>query len=232
MQKIVFIVQARMGSTRLPNKSLLYLNGHPVIEWVTTRAMKSRFCNKLIVAIPNTEDNNILYDYLMSKEISTFRGDENNVLSRYVSIANTQGATHIVRICADNPFICPRALDQLVASSLTRKHDYVYNHVPRNNLYPDGLGAEIITYDALMRIDTMATLPEYREHIFNYLLANAEEFSISTLDPSDPQLQHPNLKLDLDTIYDYMFLSRLNASIDSLSVDIVTQALKLSRPEK
>jgi len=221
-----------MGSTRLPNKSLLYLNGNPVIDWVTTRAMKSRFCTKLIVAIPNTEDNNILYDYLASKQISTFRGDENDVLSRYVSIAKTEGASHIIRICADNPYTCPHALDQLVGAALTRNHDYVYNHIPRNNLYPNGLGAEIITYDALMRIDSLATQPEDREHIFNYLLTNAHDFSTSTLDPLDPQLQHPNLKLDLDTIYDYMFLSRLKATINSPTIDIVSEALKLSRLEK
>ena len=123
-------------------------------------------------------------------------------------------ASHVVRICADNPLICPHEVDRLVAFFLEGSCDYAYNCVPRGNRYPDGLGAEIISFDLLEKIHRRATEPSQREHLFNFIWDHEREFRIATFDPKDPRLWHPEIRLDLDTMADYRRLLASGVHID------------------
>ena len=106
-----------MGSARLPQKMMLDLHGKPIIQWVVERSIKSKLINKLVVAIPDTNDNDLLYDFLQTLGVSIYRGSENNLVERYYKVAALYKATDIVRICADRPLICPNEIDNLIKYS-------------------------------------------------------------------------------------------------------------------
>jgi spore coat polysaccharide biosynthesis protein SpsF len=200
---------------------MLHLHGYPVIEWVCHRVAKARLIDRRVVAIPDTPLDDILALYLQQRGYKIFRGSETDVLGRFFGAAMEQQATHVIRICADNPLISGEEIDNLIRFYFSHTCDYAYNQRPLNNRYPDGLGAEIISFFLLERMHQEAMLPEQREHAFNYLWDHQEQFVIQTFDPTDPEIAQPQLKLDIDTAQDYLrFLSK-NLSLDISSREIV-----------
>lgn len=218
---IVGIIQARLGSTRLPYKMLLSLHGHPIIKWVVCRASKSKRLNALVVAIPDIAENDVLESCLHKLKADVFRGPEDDVLKRFYLSAKEKHATHIVRICGDNPLISGEAIDHLIEFYFANPCDYAYNHIPKGNTYPDGLGAEIISFDLLKYLEKNAVEPEHREHCFSYITDHPDCFSIKTFDPKNKQIACPELKLDIDTFEDYCRLSLKNFEINTPAEDIV-----------
>jgi len=218
---IVGIIQARLGSTRLPYKMLLSLHGHPIIKWVVYRASNSMRLNDLIVAIPDNAENDVLENYLHKLKADVFRGPEDDVLKRFYLSAKEKHATHIVRICADNPLISGEAIDHLIEFYFANPCDYAYNHIPRGNTYPDGLGAEIISFDLLEYLEKNAVEPKYREHCFSYITDHPDRFSIKTFDPVNKRIACPELKLDIDTFEDYRRLSLKDFEIDTSAEELV-----------
>ena len=167
--KVVAIVQARLGSTRLPLKSLLTLRGLPIIDWVTERLARARRLDGLIVAVPDTELDRVLYEHLNRRGVPVMAGPEEDVLARFALAAKQADADLVVRVCADNPCIWGEAVDRLVDFYRKGGCDYAYNHIPRGNLWPDGLGAEILSRELLDELDSRAKLPSQREHCLNYI---------------------------------------------------------------
>lgn len=220
-KKIVGIVQARLGSTRLPNKMLLSLHGSPLIEWVVRRVGKAELLDDLVVAVPDTRKDDVLAAYLEEIRVKVFRGPENDVLKRFYLAAQLTGADHIVRVCADNPLISGAEIDNLIRFYTDNPCDYAYNHIPRGNRYPDGLGAEIFPFQLLEKLDKEAVLPAHREHCVTFIHDNPELFSIKTFDPPDERIACPELKLDVDTFEDFSLLALKNIAIDTPDVEIV-----------
>ena len=219
--KIVGIIQARLGSSRLPYKMMLSLHGRPIIEWVVRRVSKARLLNEIVVATSVKKENDILAEYVRRLGFKVFRGSEEDVLDRFVQAASTVQATHVVRICADNPLIAPAEIDHLIQFYLDNKCDYAYNHIPLNNTYPDGLGAEIVSYKLLESLSKKAVLKEHREHIFLYIHDNREKFEIRTFDPPDKSIANPQLKFDIDTFDDYYYLSQKYFDLDITAQELV-----------
>lgn len=207
--KVVAIVQARLGSSRLPLKSLLSLRGTPLIDWVTGRLGKARRLDGIMAAVPDTELDRVLLEHLERQGVPVMAGPEDDVLRRFTLAARKSGADLVVRVCADNPCIWGEAVDRLVEYYEQADCDYAYNHIPRNNLWPDGLGAEILSRELLEELDRQATLPAQREHCLNYLWDNARRYRIATFDPREPWLQRPDLKLDVDSAEDFRRLALL-----------------------
>lgn len=218
---IVGIVQARMGASRLPNKMMLALHGYPVVEWIFRRCKRSVRLNRLVFAIPDGSQDDVLAEYLKRMGATVFRGSESDVLQRFWGAAQSFSATHVVRICADNPLICPEAIDHLVERYFDKPCDYIYNHIPKNNRYPDGLGAEMVNADLLDHLNRKAVAASQREHVFNYIWDNTDRFQIRTFDPPDAMLHLPDLKLDLDTHEDYLGLIRMDIHPEMTARQIV-----------
>jgi spore coat polysaccharide biosynthesis protein SpsF len=218
-----------MGASRLPNKMLLHLHGYPVVEWVYRRVMQSRLVDKVVFALPDTMQDNVLAFYLESIGAEVFLGSETDLVKRFYEAALLASADEVVRICADNPLICASEIDRLVEFFHNTPCDYAYNHIPRNNQYPDGLGAEICKLSLLAEINTQAVSPEHREHLFNYIWATDGRYIIKTFDPPD-FLKHPELKLDVDTIDDYKRLLRKEYQIGMSAKEIITTAITDSTP--
>ena len=139
-------------------------------------------------------------------------------------------AEYIVRICADNPLICASEIDRLIDYFAQHSCDYAYNHIPKNNRYPDGLGAEVCRMEMLEKIHAETRKPEYREHLFNYIWDNQTKYTIKTFDPPE-DLAHPDLKLDIDTQEDYKNLLEKHYRIDMSAQQVVNLALGNERYE-
>ena len=221
MTKIVAVIQARMNSSRLPGKMMLDLKGAPVIEWVYRRVGGARMVDDIIVAVPETPEDKILKEFLEGLGAGVFTGSEKDVLGRFYGAARERGATHVIRVCADNPFISPEEIDALVQFYLSHACDYAYNHIPKGNRYADGLGAEMVAMEVLERIHQRASLPEEREHIFNYVWNHADEFKMATFDPANEKVARPELRLDLDTQDDYDRYRGLPVDIEMPSEKII-----------
>ena len=214
-----------MGSSRLPGKMMLPLQGIPVVEWVFRRTKSAQSIQNIVFAIPATADNDVLNNYLTGMGANVFRGNEKDVVERFFLAAKEWNASHIVRICADNPFVTGTEIDHLVKFYFEMDCDYAYNHIPRNNRYPDGMGAEIVSFRILQTIHEEAGVDDHREHIFNYIWANPGKFKILTFDPEDERLAQPDIKLDLDTLQDYEKLCSMNVDIEMTAYEIIEQAL-------
>jgi len=218
------IIQARMGSKRLPNKMLLHLHGHPIIEWVYRRVKKSERLNKIIFALPENEEDDLLAWYLNSIGAIVFRGSEDDLVDRFYQAAKSSLSEVVVRICADNPLICASEIDRLIDYFIKHKCDYAYNHIPKNNTYPDGLGAEICRVELLKEINVKAKKPNHREHLFNYIWEHSGQYSIKTFNPPK-EFAYPELKLDIDTHGDYKRLLKKKYRIEMNTLEVIQAAL-------
>ncbi|MBN2523981.1 MAG: hypothetical protein JXB24_11970, partial [Bacteroidales bacterium] len=221
MTNIVAIIQARMGSARLPYKMMLSLHGHPIIEWVLKRVKSSQKLDGIVAAIPLSSENDILEKYLRLLEVDVYRGNEEDVLARFYEAAKLKKATHIVRVCADNPLISGEEIDNLIKFYFDNPCDYAYNHIPVGNTYPDGLGAEIISFDLLEYLEKNVVEQKHREHCLSYITDYSDCFSIKTFDPVNKRIARPELKLDIDTFEDYRRLCLKNFEIDASAEELV-----------
>jgi spore coat polysaccharide biosynthesis protein SpsF len=213
-----------MGSTRLPNKMLLHLHGYPIIEWVIRRVRHSKNLDDIVVAIPDTRKDDILNQYLIEKlNVNVYRGSEDDVLDRFNGAAQLLNATHVVRVCADNPLVNGIVIDELIRFYFKNSCDYAYNQGDNGNTntYPDGLGAEIVSFELLKWLEANTTEKKHREHCLSYISDNPDQFIRKTFNPSDQRIARPRLKLDLDTYDDYMKLMLNDFKIDSTPLDII-----------
>ncbi len=221
MGKTVAVIQARIGSTRLPYKMMLSLHGKPLIEWVITRVKKSKLLDKIIVAVPESEDNDVLSKYIQEMNIEVFRGDESNVLNRFYQSVKNENTKYVVRICADNPLIDGNEIDNLITFYKNNSCDYAYNNIPKNNLYPDGLGAEIISFKLLKYLNKIVKSQHHKEHSLSYIHDNKDKFVIKTFNPRNHKLHYPQLRFDVDTFLDYYKLCMKDFDMNISSQDLI-----------
>mgnify|MGYP001340261368 CR=1 FL=1 len=223
---IFALIQARQSSKRFNNKIFSKLKNSYLIDWVINRTKQSKKIKDIYVVIPNNKHNFQLKNYLLEKKINYFAGSENDVLDRFYKCLKKNNLKYFVRICADNPFICPDALDNLINFYNKHSCDYAYNHVPINNNYPDGLGAEISSLKVLDKIKKSTTDPNDREHIFNYIWKNKKKFVLKTFNHKNIKLNYPNIKLDINFKKDLKKLNKLNIHENVKSENIIQEYLK------
>ena len=224
MSNVLAIVQARIGSTRLPGKMMIDLHGYPIVEWVYRRICMAQKIDDVIFAIPDTHDNDVLEVFLKSLGADVYRGSESNVVDRFYKVTMVRKPQLVVRVCADNPLISPCIVDSLVDFFARNQCDYAYNHIPKAGGWPDGLGAEITSSSLIEKIHLESTSGAQREHLYNYIWDNQSEFSIKCV-PVPKVCAYPNLKFDIDTLSDYIVLQSLPLKIDFTAEQIINCAL-------
>ncbi len=165
--KIVAIVQARMGSTRLPGKVLKPVCGEPLIGLLLKRLCKSRNINKIVLATSDGAENTPLINYVEDIGYEVYVGSELDVLDRFYQAALGEKADAIVRITGDCPLIDPTLIDEVIAKYLESNADYASNVEPPT--FPDGLDTEIFSFRALELAWNEAKKDEEREHVTPYL---------------------------------------------------------------
>jgi len=211
--KVVAIIQARMGSKRLPGKSLMQIAGKPLLWYVLERVKAAETLDAVILATSINPENDELCDLANESHVEIFRGSETDVLSRFVEAGKIAQADVIVRICADNPLIDPGEIDRIVRHHISEGCDYSFNHIPaRDNNYPDGFGAEVVNAQLLYSLQEIELTPEDREHVTLYITRNSDKYSIRTLE-APYEIIGPDIKLDIDTEDDF---TRMKSFIEHL----------------
>ncbi len=216
-KKIVGIIQARMGSKRLPGKSMKILCGKPLLYYVIERVKMAETLDTVVLATSKNKDDDVIEDLARDLGIEIYRGSEEDVLDRFINAAKINNADVIVRVCADNPLISKDEIDRIVKKHMNNKADYSFNHIPRkNNNYPDGLGSEVVDFVILEKIAKKTNSSYHREHVTTYIWDNPNEFSIETI-RAPYEITGPDIKLDVDTEEDFY---RIESFIQSLPSEL------------
>lgn len=171
---IAAIIQARTGSTRLPNKIFKELGGQPLIWHVVNRLKPARRIDKIILATTDKPQDDILEEWALKNSLACFRGSEEDVLMRYYETARKFKVDVIVRITADDPFKDPDIIDQVIDLFHKENLDFAYNNNPPT--FPEGLDAEVFSFRALEQAHRQAREPFDREHVTAYLFKNPALF--------------------------------------------------------
>lgn len=219
MSRIACIVQARMGSTRLPGKILKEVAGKPLLEHLINRLKKAATIDDIIIATTTSQDDNQVVDFVKSLGISWHTGPEDDVLARYVGAAEKFGADLIIRITSDCPLIDPVTLDKVVSFYKMNNYDYVSN--TRKLTYPRGLDTEVFSMEALQKADRMAVDQPDREHVTLYMYQHPDQFSIANVE-AEPPLNRPDLRLCVDTMEDFSLIAKIYETlyVDGNIIDI------------
>ncbi len=200
------IIQARMGSSRLPGKVLRAVAGRPLLAHVLGRLESLTHPARVVVATSTQPADTAIADWCAAQGVACFRGDEHDVLARYHACASQFGFADIVRLTADNPFTDIAELDRLIR--LHREGGYDYTHA--FGALPLGVGAEMFTFAALERSHNEGHEPHHREHVNEYFTDRPDLFRIGQLD-IPPQKTAPALRLTVDTEDDWQRADRLAA---------------------
>lgn len=179
---IAVIIQARMGSTRLPGKIMKEIQGKKILWHVVERVKRSKLINQITIATTDDPADNEIEDFCKENKIDCFRGDEENVLDRYYQAAKQNNAEMIVRVTSDCPLVDPGILDKLIHLFLNGNYDYVSNNMPPT--YPHGLDAEVFSFSSLEKAWRESKLKEEREHVTPYIRKNPKKFKIGNLSNS------------------------------------------------
>jgi len=199
--RIVAIIQARMGSTRLPGKVLKKIGNKTIIEIIIDRLKKSDLLQEIIVATSKNKLDDELVKFLETKEIKYYRGDEENVLKRYVKASQKLKADIIVRVTADNPLTSSNIMDDLIKSHIKRKADYSYS----SNI-SIGLGVEVINSKILEEIRKIPLDAASKEHVTYYIKQHPKKFKINNVIFKDKKDQ---LRLTVDTEADLELMRKI-----------------------
>lgn len=230
-QKIVIVVQARMGSTRLPGKSLRLILGQPLLGYLIERLKRVKLADELIVATTNADADQAIADFCIKKAVLCIRGSEEDVLDRYKQAADSGKATVIVRISGDCPLIDPAVVDKVIKQFIDRSPevDYVSNTLTRT--YPRGMDVEVMSKQALDKAHKEAKLPEEREHVTPYIYRHPELFHLLNV-PLPGDLS--NLRLTVDTQEDFelikLILEELYPTNQNFSLEDILKAFN-NHPE-
>lgn len=197
--KTIIIIQARMGSSRLPGKILKPLGNSVVLDYVVRRCQQVKGVHDVIVATTTLEKDDAVEAWCESRGVNCFRGSEEDVLSRYYECAKLYNLDYVIRVTADCPFVDYDMASAVVKVMKKQPADYVkiVGDLPR------GLTVEMFSFSALTYIHTHGKKPYHREHVTYYAYENQEEFDVTTYE-APISLQHPELRITLDTEEDYV----------------------------
>jgi spore coat polysaccharide biosynthesis protein SpsF len=185
---ILGIIQARMGSTRLPGKVLADIEGRPLIRHVIERSAAATHVDKVVVATTTEPADDALEDYLRALGTDVFRGSIDDVLDRFYRCAAPYAPEIIVRITADDPLKDPEVIDHCVGHLLAdRTLDYCSNTLKPS--YPEGLDIESFRFAALATAGAEATLASEREHVTPFIWKRPERFRLHNFE-NDENLSH------------------------------------------
>jgi len=207
--KVVAIVQARMGSTRLPGKVLQDLEGQTMLARVIERVRRARRISELLIATTDRPADDAIVEECASCSVPVFRGDQEDVLDRYFRAARMAAAEVVVRVTSDCPLIDPEITDNTIAAFLEARPDYASNALVRT--YPRGLDTEVMSLDALARAWQEARKPYEREHVTPYIYEHPAEFRLLSV---TGDVDHSGHRWTVDTPEDLEFVRAIYARFE------------------
>lgn len=179
---IVGIIQARLGSSRLPGKVLKQIAGKSVLEHIILRVRRSRLISRIVLATTVSEEDKKLIDLAKCCGVDAFAGSVDDVLDRFYQSARKFKADVIVRLCADDPFVDPEVIDRVIGRYLESNGalDFVSNTLKPT--YPEGLDVQVFSFTALERAWREGRKPSEREHVTPYIWEHPGIFRLANVE--------------------------------------------------
>jgi len=171
---IVAIIQARMGSSRLPNKVMKLIKGRPMLSYMIERLGFSKKINKIVIATSTSEKDDPIVDFCINENVLHYRGSEDDVLDRFYKTAKEFKAEIILRFTADCPLVDPVIIDELISLFINEGN---MDHMNTGHSFPEGADAEILSFSTLEKAWKDATLKTEREHVTTHIWSNPEKFN-------------------------------------------------------
>lgn len=235
---ITFIVQARCGSTRLPNKILRpFYEGKSILDLMLEKLSSIKDTEVVVATTTNVKDDAIV-TVAKNYGVRCFRGSETDVLDRFISAAELYGVKKIIRVCSDNPFLDIESINLLInRAHSNRDADYIsfdVNGLPSIKTHY-GFWTEYVKLDALKKVRTQTTLPLYHEHVTNYIYSNPDKFNIVWIMDAGKVVRNLPIRLTIDTesdfinaqkIYSHFVTSKIDPTISNL-VDYLSEHLSI-----
>ncbi len=205
--KVVAVIQARMGSTRLPGKVLMKLGGEPMLVRVVKRTARAEVIDQIVVAVPDSDENDVLVGQCEDMGVACYRGAEDDVLNRYYRASQEYEADVVVRVTSDCPLIEPEIINRVVVCLREdfEQLDYVSSFIPRRT-FPQGLDAEAMKFSALEKAWLEDKNPAWREHVTEYILRNPLLFALQGV-INDHDLS--KMRWTVDTPEDLLFVRKI-----------------------
>lgn len=211
------IIQARVGSTRLPRKVLERIEGRSMLEWVVVRLRRARRLSRIVVAVPDRRESDPLVEEAQRLEAEVWRGPEQDVLLRYCGAAERFAIDPIVRVTSDCPLIDPALVDAAVEmyEKMTPEGiDLVANTLPRR--WPRGLDVEVVSASALRLASSVETRPEVREHVTLAIYRRKDLFRVAGLEGGEDLSRY---RWTVDTPEDLEFVRTVCRELGSRALD-------------
>ncbi|WP_410981719.1 cytidylyltransferase domain-containing protein [Bacillus cereus] len=204
--KVAAIIQARMGSTRLPGKIMKKVLDKTLLEYQIERVKKAKTIDQIIVATTTKLNDNPIIELCEQLSVPYYRGSEDDVLSRYYEAATQFSVDVVVRLTSDCPIIAPDIIDKIVSCYLEQQniYDYISNTLTRT--YPRGLDTEVMPYRILKRTHEEANEPSYREHVTAYIYNNPGKFKLLNVQHDLDESKH---RWTVDTKEDFILIKKI-----------------------
>ena len=219
--RIIAITQARIGSTRFPNKILKKIGNKTILDIHLNRVLKSKRISKLIVATTFEEGVEQILEIANNNNVAYYQGDTNNVLDRYYQAASKENPDFVVRLTSDCPLIDATLIDEVIEYAVKNDLDYCSNCLVEN--YPDGQDIEIFKFSALKKTWLEAVLPSEKEHVSSYIYKNST-FKNNTMfkakNYSNISENYKNIRLTVDEKPDFEVVKTL---VKNLGIDATWQ---------
>lgn len=205
---VLAIVQARMGSTRLPGKVLRLINGKPLLILLLERLKHSKVINRIVVATSISKEDRSIINIAKSHGFATFAGSENDVLDRAYQAAKQEGGRTLVRITGDSPLIDPFKVDGLIEFFLENRKRYDY--VAFGKSFPEGQNAEVFSFKLLEAACKEAKAPSEREHFTAFIWGQPQRFRCFRM---ESERDHSRYRWTVDEPEDLTLVRRITKSL-------------------
>ena len=206
------LIQARLTSSRLPNKVMKIINGKKIIDIIFDRVSRSKSLRKIIFVIPSNKKNLRLKNYLKKKNYNFFCGSEKNVLRRFYMASKKFKSKYILRVTADCPFVDSNLVDKLFKYFKSKKVNYASNTNPPS--FPDGFDIEIFDFNSLKEAFKKAEKIKDLEHVTPFLIRNKKLKKYNLRNKKNLS----NYKLSIDTIDDFIRVKKIFNNFDNFNV--------------
>jgi spore coat polysaccharide biosynthesis protein SpsF len=205
-KRVVVILQARMGASRLPGKPLKKVLDRPLLSYQIERLRRAKLVDEIVIATTTEPQDDQIETFCKSENITHFRGSTLDVLDRYYQAAKAFQADVVVRVTGDCPLIDPKVVDQVIGYYLDHLPTYQYVSNSLERTFPRGLDTEIFSYDLLERAAKEANLPPEREHVTLYFYTHPEKFSLGNVKHSADLSDH---RWTVDTTEDLELITKI-----------------------
>lgn len=212
--KIGVIIQARMGSTRLPGKIMKKIEQKTVLEYVISSLEKSKFIQEIVIATTKNKEDDVIEDKVKKLGKKIYRGSQDNVLERYTFAARENKLDIVIRITSDCPLIDVNIVDSIISEFIDKKPDYISNTIKRT--YPRGMDCEVFSINALERAYTDAESDSDKEHVTPYIYKNQDKFKISNYCADEDNSKY---RITLDVEEDFEVISFIIKEINNKRLD-------------